>query len=44
MSEQEVVEMATENMDFRLPCLFCRHFELCNLWKDGRETCSSFSR
>lgn len=44
MLEQEVKELTDESAELRLPCLFCRHYQLCHLWEDGRETCASFSR
>ncbi|HOJ76518.1 MAG TPA: hypothetical protein PLZ08_00270 [Bacillota bacterium] len=43
MLEEEAVERNNETTNYPLPCLFCIHRELCDLWEDGREVCLSFS-
>jgi len=41
--EEEALEYEGEEPEYDLPCALCRHNEVCNLWKDGREICYSFS-
>gem|GEM_PF-638708 len=41
--EEEVLEYAGAQPEYNLPCPLCRHYELCDLWKDGRKVCNSFS-
>ena len=42
--EHEIPEISPENIILDLPCIFCRHYGLCELWEDGRGMCFSFSR
>lgn len=41
--EEESLQSGREMPIENLPCCFCRHQELCQLWEDGREVCNSFS-